>query len=344
MLIGGYPFFGFVHPGPQDFDNYAMLVMSPHHHHPPGSGRHHHHHHHHHHGAGNIRMAFLLNSGFTILEFAGGIMTQSTAILADAVHDLGDSIALAQSWYFEHKATSRPRSSRYSYGYQRFSLLGALISTIVLLCSSLFVLVNAVGKLFDPGKPDAQGMVLLAIVGVAVNGFAMVRLSKDKGLNARVVALHLLEDVLGWVAVLVVAVVLLFVDVPLLDPLLAIVITLYILSGVMNNLKTMVPVFLQAVPDTLNLGDIVAEITDLAGVASVHHAHIWSLDGNSTVFTAHLELDQSLDVAAYMALKDEIGSLIREYGMDHSTIEIEYPGERCRIDTEHHALDCTGHH
>jgi cobalt-zinc-cadmium efflux system protein len=285
--------------------------------------------HHHHHASGNIKVAFFLNVGFTLVEIIGGILTGSTAILADAVHDLGDSFALAQAWYFEEKSGEKS-SARYSYGYKRFSLLGALISTVVLLTSSLFVLAHAIPRILDPQKPDAGGMIILAVIGVLVNGIAMARLSKESGMNAKVVALHLLEDVLGWVAVLVVAVVLYFWDIPVLDPLLAVMITLYILSGVVKNLKAMLPVFLQAVPDKLDIAVIAREIEALQHIHAVHHAHIWSLDGVHSVFTAHLEVDTLLDAEAYMQLKELIRTLVERYGLYHSTVEIEYPGEACR--------------
>ena len=286
-------------------------------------------HSHHHHASGNIKLAFFLNLGFAAVEIVGGIVTGSTAILADAVHDLGDSFALGQAWYFE-KVSLGKSNPRYSYGYKRFSLLGALISTIVLLTSSLFILAQAIPRIFAPHHPDAGGMILLALVGVTVNGFAMARLSKDKGMNSRVVALHLLEDVLGWVAVLVVAVILYFWDVPVLDPVLAVLITLYILGGVIKNLRAMLPVFLQAVPPELDLAVITREIEQLQNIHAVHHAHIWSLDGVHSVFTAHLELNILLDVEAYRQLKDDIRKLVERHGLYHSTVEIEYPGEACR--------------
>ena len=289
----------------------------------------HDHHPGHHHASGNIKLAFFLNLGFAGIEIVGGIVTGSTAILADAVHDLGDSFALGQAWYFE-KVSLGKSNPRYSYGYKRFSLLGALISTIVLLTSSLFILAQAIPRIFAPHHPDAGGMILLALVGVTVNGFAMARLSKDKGMNSRVVALHLLEDVLGWVAVLVVAVILYFWDVPVLDPVLAVLITLYILGGVIKNLRAMLPVFLQAVPPELDLAVITREIEQLQHIRAVHHAHIWSLDGVHSVFTAHLELNILLDVEAYRQLKDDIRKLVERHGLYHSTVEIEYPGEACR--------------
>ncbi|MGC8774542.1 MAG: cation diffusion facilitator family transporter [Chlorobaculum sp.] len=284
---------------------------------------------HHHHAVGSIQTAFFMNFGFTILEAIGGVLTNSTAILADAVHDFGDSIALGQAWYFE-KLSGRTGDKRYSYGYQRFSIFGALLSALMMLASSFLVLFEAVPRLLHPEHPNAKGMVAFALVGVAVNALAMLRLKGQTGMNARVVALHLLEDVLGWLAVLLVSVVLLFVNVPMLDPLLAIVITLYILTGVVKNLRAMVPVSLQAVPHDLSLDKVVGEIRQTEHVRGVHHAHLWSLDGQRTVFTAHLEIDCDVKPLEYARIKEEISAIVARHGIYHSTVELEYPGEVCR--------------
>jgi cobalt-zinc-cadmium efflux system protein len=288
-----------------------------------------HHGHAHHHAAGSIGAAFFLNLGFTVIEIVGGVLTNSTAILADAAHDLGDCFALGQAWYFE-RLSGEKGNARYSYGYRRFSTFGALVSTVLLLISSIFILSQAIPRILSPSHPNARGMVVLAIAGVAVNGFAMLRLSREKGMNTKVVALHLLEDVLGWMAVLVVSIVLLFVDIPVLDPILAVLITLYILSNVVKNLKTMLPIFLQAVPDNVSLDTVVMEIEQLDHVRAVHQAHIWTLDGEHNVFTAHLEVDRHLELEEYGCIKDSIRSIVNRHGFFHSTVEIESPGELCR--------------
>lgn len=288
------------------------------------------HHHHHSSSVKNIKSAFFLNLGFTLIEIIGGILTNSTAIMADAVHDLGDSFALGQAWYFE-RISHKPGSSSYTYGFRRFSLLGALISTILLLISSLYILSEAVPRLFNPEHSNAEGMMFLAIVGIAVNSYAMIKLSGEDGVNARTVGLHLLEDVLGWVAVFIVATILLFKDIPVLDPILAILITLYILSSVIKNLKSTIGIFLQAAPENIDIDLISKKIQSINHVASVHHIHVWSLDGENTVFSAHLLADKNLSPAQYVELKQCVKDLIRDYGLHHSTVEIELPEEVCRM-------------
>ena len=161
-----------------------------------------------------IGWVFFLNVGFTIIEFIGGWLTNSTAIMADAVHDLGDSLSIGLAWLL-NKISAKHANDTYSYGYQRFSLLGALINGVVLISGSIWVLSEALPRLSNPEMPDAQGMILLSIFGVAVNGFAAYKLSRGKSLNERVLNWHLLEDVLGWIAVLIVAIVLLFVEIPI---------------------------------------------------------------------------------------------------------------------------------
>ncbi len=277
-----------------------------------------------------ILAAFFLNAGFTLVEIAGGLLTNSTAILADAGHDLGDSFALAQAWYFERLAGRRGEGA-YTYGYRRFSLLGGLITTVLMLASSLFVLARAVPRLTRPDHSDAQGMVVLAVVGIAVNALAMRRLGKETGLSARTVALHLLEDVLGWVAVLIVAVVLLFRDVPILDPLLAILITVYVLGRAVRNLRSIVPIFLEAAPKGTDLDAISAALGKIDHVGVVHHVHVWSLDGEHNVLSAHLVVDRDFAPEEYRRLKDDVRQVVGGLGLFHSTVEIELPEEACRI-------------
>ena len=174
-----------------------------------------------------IGWAFALNVGFTIIEFAGGMLTNSTAIMADAVHDLGDSLSIGSAWILNRLA-HKEASASFTYGYKRLSLLGALINGVVLILGSFWVLLQAIPRLFDPVMPAVEGMLGLAILGVAVNGFAAYKLSAGTTLNERVLNWHLLEDVLGWVAVLIVSIVLMFAEIPILDALLAVGFTLFI--------------------------------------------------------------------------------------------------------------------
>lgn len=209
-------------------------------------------HDHSHQTTNNIRLAFILNLSFTVLEIFGGLWTNSLAILSDAIHDLGDSLSLGLAWFLERYA-EKGEDQRFSYGYRRFSLLGALINAVILIVGSLFIISRAIPRLVEPEHTDAQGMILFAIIGILVNGLAVFRLRSSKSMNARVVAWHLLEDVLAWIAVLIVGIALLFTDNHLLDPILSILIAIYVLYNVIRKLRETVGLFLQSVPRSIEI-------------------------------------------------------------------------------------------
>lgn len=282
---------------------------------------------------GRLGLAFSLNVAFTLIELVGAWATNSTAIAADAVHDLGDSLALGFAWGMERIAKRGP-STTYSYGLKRLSLLGALVNATVLLGGGVVVLTESVPRLFDPGQPDAKGMLGLALLGVLVNGAAAWRVRSGKSLNERVVTLHLLEDVLGWVAVLVVSVVMLFVDLPILDPLLSICITLWVGVNAARNLSRTAEVFLQAVPTDVSPAALRESALAVEGVVDLRHLHVWSQEGEHHVLTADLVVDcEHLREAEGVA--DRVRATLRDAGVQHVTLELTSteaePGhlERC---------------
>jgi len=276
-----------------------------------------------------IGWVFLLNFSFTIIEFIGGLLTNSTAIMADAVHDLGDSLSIGLAWIL-CRLSGRQATSKFSYGYQRLSLFGALINGIVLIVGSAWILNESIPRLLEPEMPDASGMIWFAILGIAVNGYAAYKLSEGKSLNERVLNWHLMEDVLGWVAVLIIAIVLLFVDWPILDPLLSIVFTLFILFNVFRTLKETVNLFLQGVPDEAMRAEIEAQLLALEQVEDLHHLHLWSLDGEQHVLTAHLVVKVLLSLEQQQALKKQIAHCLARFSLEHTTIELEFADEVCR--------------
>ena len=281
---------------------------------------------------GDLRLAFALNTAFAILEILGGVWTNSVAILSDAVHDLGDSVALGAAWFLEGYAR-KAGDRRFSYGYRRFSLLGAWTNTIVLVVGSVVVLTEAVPRLFTPEPPHAAGMLGFAVIGIAANGAAAWRLRGRESFNTRVAAWHLIEDVLGWVAVLVVSVTLLFVDLPILDPALSIAITTYILFNVLSNLRRTLMLFLQAVPEEIDLRELERRFGTLAHVRSTHHTHVWSMDGEHHVLTSHVVVDSQATRDDIARLRSDVAKLCEEYRFAHTTVEIEWDDEECRMGT-----------
>lgn len=276
----------------------------------------------------NLKVAFALNALFTIIEFVGGILTNSMAILADAVHDLGDTLAIGSSLFLESYA-QKGRSNTYSFGYKRFSPLGALINGIILLAGSAVIIVETVPRLLHPEPVDAQGMLYLAVLGVLMNGAAVWRLRREKNsLNQRTVMLHLMEDALGWVAVLVGSVVLMFTELYWIDPLLSMGIAVFILWNAFKNLRQVLKIFLQATPDNVDMEAIRQEVLALDGIADVHDMHVWTLDGQYHVLTAHLVLLDHRPVDR-SEVRRQVNRLLKQHHIDHITVQLEVAGEVC---------------
>lgn len=278
----------------------------------------------------NLGLALLLNAGFTILELAGGLLTNSIAIVADALHDLGDSISLGLAWFLERYAQKAP-DSEFSYGYRRYSLLGALLTSILLIAGSVWILANALPRLQNPEPINAQGVALLAVVGIAANGLAVLRLRRSQSLNAQVARWHLLEDVLGWAAILIVSIILLFREWYILDPIFSIAITLFVLIRVAGRVRATVRLLLQAVPENVNLSYMARQIRELDLVQDLHHMHLWSLDGEHHVFTAHVVVPADTTKAEASCLKQRIVQQTETDQIEHITIEVEFGADDCHL-------------
>jgi len=292
----------------------------------------HHHHHHHDHGSGSaLGLAFFLNFIFALIEFVGGYLTNSVAILSDAVHDLGDSLALALTWYFE-KVSYKQRDARYTYGYRRFSVLAALISSGVLLVGSTLILKEAIPRLWQAPEVFTPGMMGLACLGIVVNGLAFFRLHPQNSPGEKAVRLHMLEDILGWVAVLIGSVVIYFTHWFWIDPLLSIGVAGFILWNVIKNLRSFSRIILQAVPEEVDLGALELALQQLDGVLEVHDLHLWTLDSSRHVLSLHIVVANQTLMAEALKIKQAVKQLIREHGVEHDTLELEVVDEKCLLE------------
>ena len=276
----------------------------------------------------NIKVAFFLNLFFTLLEIVGGFFTNSMAILSDAVHDFGDCLSLGLAWYFQ-KVSGKGSDSSYSYGYKRFSLMGAVINSIVLIVGSIFILSAAIPRIFHPEKTQAAGMFFLAIVGVLVNGIAFIRLKKGSSLNEKVVSLHFLEDVLGWVSILVGAVIMYFFNAPFIDPILSVGIACFVLFNVFKNIRQTLHIILQGIPADIDIDELSAELQQFKGIEDIHDLHVWSVDGNYNILTVHVVMNKALESDKITELKGKIRNSLKQKGIQHATIEFETSDERC---------------
>lgn len=289
-----------------------------------------HHHGHHHHGSTNgLGIAFVLNLTFAIIELIGGIFTNSLAIISDAFHDLGDCMAIAIAWFLEKKSKTKSNLD-FSYGLRRLSLLSAFITGSILVIGAVIVISNAVPRLLTPQMPNTQGMMWLAILGIAVNGFAAFRLMGSGSLNERMVYLHLLEDVMGWVVVLVGSLVMMWKPWPMIDSVLAIGISLWVLWNAIGNLRQTVQIFLQGSPLQFKINEVEELIRKQQFVCDLHHTHIWSLDGEHHILTTHVMVEQVASLDQVHELKTNIKKqLFQSFHIQEATIEVEWPNQVC---------------
>ena len=270
----------------------------------------------------SILIAFVLNAGFSVVEFIGGYYTNSVAITSDALHDLGDSLALLFS-YFAEKFSQKKSDEKFTHGYRRFSLLAALINGMILLSGSIYVLVDSIQRLQHPEAVYAPGMIGLALLGIVVNSVAALKLREETGLNSKMISLHLLEDVLSWVAVLVVSIILLFRPWYILDSILSILISLIILKGVYKNLMNIGLIFLQRFPDGLVIEEIRQTISQLPNVEDVHLIKGWSIDESKFNMSLHIRVGLETSIAELDALRRQIEDYLRLKDVLEVTIQFE---------------------
>jgi cobalt-zinc-cadmium efflux system protein len=275
-----------------------------------------------------IGFAFFMNLAFALVETVGGVWTNSMAVLSDALHDLGDCAALGFGWHFQ-RVSRRTGDDTYTFGYRRFSLLIALMMSLLLLGGGIVVMYRAVPRLFAPEATNASGMLILAGVGIFANGVAALRMRGGRSLSERLVTWHLLEDVLSWAAVLVAALVMSFLDLPILDPILSILITAYVFWNVAKRLRETLVILLQGVPPGVRLEDVEETIRRIPGVCDVHHVHIWSQDGEHHVLTGHVVTPEVGSYERISELRRRVKEEVKQFGIGHTTLEFEGPDGPC---------------
>ena len=289
----------------------------------------------------NILVAFLLNLAFSLFELFGGFFTNSVAIISDAIHDFGDSISIGISYFLEKKSKKKP-DENYTYGYLRYSVIGSIITTTILIIGSIFVIYNAFKRIINPVEIEYNKMIIFAVIGVVVNFLAAYFTKEGHSLNQKSVNLHMLEDVLGWIVVLIGAIVMKFTDLKIIDPILSIGVAIFILVHAFKNLKKILDLFLEKTPTGISINELKEHILHIEGIKDVHHIHIWSIDGYNNYATMHIVTNED-NIKIKHLVKEEL----KEHEINHATIEIEDINEECHdevceIDT--HNIHVHHHH
>lgn len=289
----------------------------------------------------NILIAFLLNLSFSVFELFGGLFTGSIAILSDSVHDIGDAMSIGLSYILEKKSKKKP-DNIYTYGYIRYSVIGSIITSTILLTGSIFVIYEAVKRLINPQEINYNGMIIISIIGVLINALAALATKEGDSLNQKSVNLHMLEDVLGWVVVLIGSILIKFTNITYIDAILSIGVALFILRHAARNIKEVLDLFLEKTPENIDIEEIKHHLKEIKGIIDIHHIHIRSIDGYNNFMTLHAVV-KKYDSEIKKQIKEEL----EEHGICHSTIELELVDEECKNKTcklEHHEHHHHHHH
>jgi len=267
----------------------------------------------------SIWLAFFLNLSYAIVEFIAGGIFGSSAVLADSVHDLGDVIAIGISALLE-TISNREEDRQYTLGYKRFSLLGAMLTAVILMIGSVLVILDNVTKIVHPQPVNEEGVLWLGIIAVSINVLASLVVRKGKTKNESILSLHFLEDTLGWLAVILMAIILQFTDWYILDPLLSLVISIFILTKAIPRFWSALKIFLDAVPEGVDIKQVKNDLEQLDHVVSVNQLNLWTMDGLEKNAIVHVCLEE-IEHIEYC--KESIRNLLKDYGFQNVTIEVD---------------------
>lgn len=286
--------------------------------------------HSHNHTEGNILVAFLLNFIFVIIEAVGGWFSGSFAILSDAVHDLGDCLAIAFAFVLEKKSKKKSNAV-YTYGYRRYSVISALITSSILVAGSALVIYGSITKLIAGGNDELKSgwMLIIAVIGLIFNGLAVLKTSHGSGANEKAINLHMLEDVLGWAVVLIGSILIRIFNLPIIDPILSLCVGLFILYHAVRNIKGVMSVLLETAPPDFDTEEYTKVLLDTENVCGVHHVHIWTLDGENMLATLHAVVPSSITIPEILAVKKSLREKSEEFSVSHITVEIDFDSEEC---------------
>lgn len=303
------------------------------HSHPHHSHSHHTHHHSHSSSEKNISTAFFLNLFFVFIEIAGGIITNSFAIISDAIHDLGDCGAIGLAFFFEKFSQKKP-DKKYTYGYKRYSLLSAIITSLILVIGSVAIIFGSIQRIKNPEEIKSLPMLIIAVFGVLINGIAAFKTSHGSGANEKAINLHMLEDVFGWIAVLTGSIFIHLFQWYFIDTLLSLVISAFLLFHSAKNILYTVSILLEKTPYDFNFEDYEAEISKLPGVENVHHIHVWSLDDETILATIHITLSKDFFPEKYSEVQKSVIEASKNLGINHITLQIDIENSCCDTSCE----------
>lgn len=275
----------------------------------------------------NIKIAFLLNLAFSIVEAIGGILTNSISIISDSLHNLGDSITIGINYIFEKKSKKLP-NKEYSYGYLRYTMLGSLIASFILLVGSVIIIYNVVPRLIKPLSVNYDAMIIFGIFGLLINLYATIKIMRSKDKDKKINT-HMIEDTVIWLFILTGSICIKVFNLVIIDPILSLLIAIYILYQVYKYMKNIYNIFMEKVPKNVKIDEIKKDIESNENIDNVHHIHIWSMDGVNNYMTAHIHLNKILNEEEIIKTKNDVKNKLKEDKINHITLEVEYFNEKC---------------
>lgn len=270
----------------------------------------------------NMIIAFILNTVFAVFEYIGGMYTNSVALTSDAIHDLGDAVSIGIACIME-KRSKKPADDEYTFGYSRFSILSAMKTSAILITGSIAIIINTVTRIVNPEPINYNGMLIFAIIGLIFNTLAAFFTRHGDSLNQKSINLHMLEDVLGWVIVLIGAVIMKFTDFALLDILLSLGTSGFILINSLINIRKTTNILTEKTPKNINIRKLKTKIRLVDGVDDIHHFRLWSLDEHNMYAIIHVVVNENF------SNKQIIRDIFHEFGVTNTTIEIENSENPC---------------
>lgn len=272
----------------------------------------------------NLIFTMLLNFLITIAEIIGGLVSGSLSLISDALHNFSDGIAIIIT-YIAMKLSKKPKTLKYTFGLKRAEILAAIINSSSLIVISFFLIKEAIDRLINPTPITGYLMLIVATIGLIANFVGTILLKKGSkdSMNMRAAYLHLLSDAISSLAVIIGAIFIIVFQIYWIDPILTLLISLYILKEAYGITKEAVEVLMMAAPEGIDANEIKAEVEKFEGVVNIHHLHLWKLNDNTIHFEAHIEVKNET-ISNLMPLKEEIEELLEhKYGIDHTTIQFE---------------------
>jgi cobalt-zinc-cadmium efflux system protein len=277
----------------------------------------------------NLLAAIILNFAITAAEFIGGLLSNSLALLSDALHNLSDGVAVLIA-YIAYRIGKRETTLKNTFGFKRIEILAAFINSVVLIGICIFLFIEAYQRFLNPMPIKGVLMLTVAVIGLVANLIAVILLKKDKqkNINIKAAYLHLLGDTFSSVAVIIGGVLIYWMEIYWLDPLLTVLICLYIIKETYSILRDSLDILMQSAPRDVDMNQIQESISAIEGIHNIHHAHIWMMDDKNIHFECHIELDCDRKISETNSIRERIEALLHEqFDINHITLQIEYDSE-----------------